>query len=454
MNNGGFFFEERFGGAEAFGIENITHLLFRLAPPVMLAQLIQALYNIVDSYFVGSFSSSGLTALSVVYPMQWLATALAVGIGTGVDTCMSMLNAMGEKEKSNKVAGCGNVSEVVAWFVYSLFILVFLPVYVRFSANSPDVVEDSLTYGYIVCIGSIFLFLESDWAKIHQAEGNMKTPMIAECCGALTNIVMDPVLIFGLGPIPRMGVAGAAYATVLGQAVAAAIAGRRAFRRIPPKDEIKGFCLRSLKLGYPTILSQMTMSVYIVVLNLILARFSDSAVTVLGLYYKYQSFFFIPLLGLMTCMVPILSYNYTAHSFVRCRKLVKVTIVFSASLMLVGMFCFCIIPEPLLRVFSREESVIATGVPAFRAIGLSFVSAVFSFLFPVFFQAIGESRRSTFLGLCRQIFCLIPSFYLLSFIGQDATWWAFLFSETVTGVVGIVLYVKELGKWKRIEASS
>lgn len=434
-------------GADAFGKEKIGHLLLRLAPPIMLAQLIQALYNIVDSYFVGLYSTSGLTALSVVYPIQWMVQAIGLGIGVGVNTYMSKLYAIGDKERADKTAGTGNVLELLSWAFFCLFVFFVLPLYTKFSANGEEVIKDTLLYGHIVCYGSIFQFLECNWAKVLQAQGDMKRPMFAECLGALTNIIFDPILIFGLGPIPELGIAGAAIATVLGQLVSAIVTGVKAFRVPPKKREMKKFAKPSLTLGYPTILSQITMCFYIVVLNMILAKFSDAAVTILGLYYKYQSFFFIPLFGLNTCIVPILSYNYTIKRYDRCKETLRDSILIATSLMIVGIFCFDVIPETLLRVFSREEEVLKAGVPAFRAIGLSFISAVFSLIFPVFFQAIGKSKESTVLALCRQIFTLIPSFYVLSFISLNATWFAFPFSETITGLCGLILYFKETKKW-------
>ncbi len=436
-------------GADIFANERISRLLLRLAPPVMAAQLIQAMYNIVDSFFVGMYSPSALTALSVIYPIQWLAPAIALGIGVGVNTYMSKLYAVKNEARADRTAGTGTALEVAAWTIYAACVLIFLPAYTRASANGSDVIRDTMIYGRIVCAGSIFQFLESNWAKVHQARGNMKTPMIAESLGALTNIIMDPLLIFGAGPIPSLGAAGAAYATVLGQFVSAVITCRKACHKIPSIHELPKFAVPSLKLGYPTILSQMTMSVYIVILNMILARFSDSAVTVLGLYYKYQSFFFIPLMGLCTCIVPILSYNHTTGDYRRCRMTMRDSILISAAFMLAGIFCFDAIPEKLLSLFSKEQEVLDAGIPAFRAIGLSFIPAVFSLMLPVFFQAIGESSKSTMLALCRQIFCLIPSFYLLSLIGLRWTWFAFPFSETLTGAVGLIMYFTEIRKWSR-----
>ena len=428
-----------------FGKDKLSYLILRMAPQVMLSQLIQALYNIVDSYFVGSYSTSALTALSVVYPIQFLTTALAIGLGVGVNTYSSRLYGLKEDENASLVGGCGMLLELLLWALYSLFILIFLIPYIHLSANGESVINDSITYGFIVCIGSVFLFLESNWTKVLQAKGQMTRPMIAQVSGALTNIIFDPILIFNF----HLGVKGAAIATVMGQAVAALIVLPKGFRK-PPKtfNEIKTFSKNIFKLGYPTILSHSTMTVYIVVLNLILATFSDAAVTVLGLYYKYQSFFFIPLLALQTCIVPILSYNYVIKNYDRCKSAIRITLIIASLFMIVGMFFFIAIPETILRIFTKDREVLSVGIPAFKIIGTSFISAVFSLTFPVFFQAIGKSVKSTLLALTRQIFCLIPFFYIFSFISLNATWFSFPLSETTAGVVGLIAYLKEIRKWK------
>ncbi len=433
-----------------FETEKLSRLIIKMAPPVMLSQLIQALYNIVDSYFVGAYSTSALTALSVIYPLQWLSTALAVGLGVGVNTYLSRLYALKENERAKRAGGTGIILELLVWAVYSLLILIFLPLYVSLSANSLEVIEASLTYGYIVCVGSIGLFLESNWTKILQSTGSMTRPMIAQVSGALTNIIFDPLFIYGIGPFPELGVKGAAIATVMGQCVAALIVAPGGFS-VPPFifSEIKLLSGKILKAAYPSMLSQSTMSVYIIILNLILASFSDAAVTVLGLYYKYQSFFFIPLLALQTCVVPIISYNYAIKNYERCKESVNITLLISSLFMLIGMFCFIVIPRSILSVFTRDEEVLSVGVPAFRIIGSSFISAVFSLTFPVFFQSIGASKKSTLLALTRQIFCLIPFFYLLSKISLTATWVAFPLSETVAGAAGFICYIKELKRWDK-----
>ena len=304
---------------ELFGTEKVGKILLRLAPPVMLAQLIQALYNIVDSLFVGKYADSGLTALSIVYPLQLLMIALAVGTGVGVNTVMAARLGIGRKKQAAEYAGVATPMALVMWLAFAGICWCIMPFYARVSSQSPDVIRDVVTYGRIVCLFSTGLFLESVWTKVHQANGDMKTPMAAQILGAVTNIVLDPLLIFGLLGLPRLGIAGAAIATVAGQFVAAAIVFRGGFYPAPARR----VCFRAvpivLRLGFPNMLMQSAYTFYILGLNLILAGFSDQAVTALGLYYKWQTFFFIPLGALQTCMVPIVSFNYAARRLDRCR---------------------------------------------------------------------------------------------------------------------------------------
>lgn len=441
------------GKVSTFEEKNIWKVLFKVAPPVMLAQLILAMYNIVDSYFVGKYSGRGLTALSVIFPIQLIITAVAVGTGVGVNTNMSGCYAQNREERAHETAGVGSMLAFISWLVFAVISTVFMRAYVKTSAGSQEVVEYAVIYGKIVCIGSISLFMDGIWTKVHQAGGNMKRPMIAQILGALTNIVLDPVLIFGMGPVPEMGVAGAAYATVAGQTVAAAVTFYKGFYKIPPKEKILGYVKQIYSLGFPSIFMQILYTVYIVALNIILAGFSDSAVTVLGLYYKLQSFFFIPLIGLETCIVPLISYAYAQRYYGRCKGIMTDSFIFAGSFMIVGIICFEFIPAQLIQIFSSETAVIEIGVTAFRIIGLSFIPAVFSLLTPVFFQAIGGAIPSIILSLTRQIFCLIPIFWLMSKIGLNYTWMAFPAAEIITGGVGIFLYIRQLKKWK-VKAST
>ena len=430
-----------------FGTERVSKILLKIAPPVMIAQLIQALYNIVDSYFVGSYSADALTALSVIFPIQLLIVALAVGTGVGVNTFMARLYAFNKREEAEKTAGTGMLLSIATWAVFALISALLMRTYVMTSAKSPAAVDYAVTYGNIVCVGSLGIFLEGNWSKVHQARGNMRLPMIAQIVGAVVNMILDPILIFGWGSIPELGVAGAGIATVAGQFAAAFLTVKGAVYQPPKKEEIKEYIVNIYKLGYPSILMQALYTVYIVLLNMILAGFSDSAVTVLGLYYKMQSFFFIPLLGLQTCIVPVLSYNYAQQSYVRCKKVLLESILISTVFMILGFVSFVFFPNQLIGLFSDSAEVFTIGRIAFPIIGSSFFSATFSLIMPVFFQAIGNGRVSVLLSLTRQIFCLLPIFWILSFLGLNYTWLSFPISETLAGAIGFFLFYKQTRVW-------
>ena len=431
-----------------FGTQKIGKILWKITPPVMLAQLIQALYNIVDSFFVGRYSADALTALTVIYPLQLVIIAFAVGTGVGVNTYMARELALNRKRQARDAAGTGMVLALVTWAVFAIVSLLIMKPYVRTSASAPGAIADAVTYGNIVCVGSLGAFLEGNWTKVHQAHGNMRLPMIAQIAGALTNIVLDPLLIFGIGPFPELGVAGAAYATVLGQWLTAVITGIRGFRRPPRLRLMWGYARRIYFFGYASIVMQLLYTVYIGALNMILASFSDAAVTVLGLYYKMQSFFFIPLFGLQTCMVPLISYNYARKNYSRCTGTMRIALWVSAVFMVLGLICFVGIPGQMASIFSDSEAVRKISLSAFPIIGSSFLPAVFSLMMPVFFQAIGSGGKSMFLSLLRQIFCLVPLFWLFSRLGLWESWIAFPVSEIIAGAVGMLLYYKEVRRWK------
>ena len=273
-----------------FGTERVSRILLHLAPPVMLAQLIQALYNIVDSFFVGRYSDAGLTALSIIYPLQLLMIALAVGTGVGINTAIAHYLGLQDRRRAEEMAGTAAPLGLALWVLFAAVCYFILPGYARMSTDSEEVVREVIVYGRIVCVGSVGLFTESVWTKVLQAEGDMKTPMLAQILGAVTNIVLDPILIFGLFGVPALGIAGAAIATVAGQIAAALLVMRRGFRPSPALRRYPALAGRIYRLGIPNILMQSAYTFYILGLNLILATFSDQAVTALGLYYKWQTF--------------------------------------------------------------------------------------------------------------------------------------------------------------------
>lgn len=425
---------------ELFGKEKISKLLLKLAPPVMLAQLIQALYNIVDSFFVGRFSDSGLTALSIIYPLQLLMIALAVGTGVGINTVMAAKLGRGERREADEYAGVGTPLAVVLWFIFAVVCFFIMPAYARMSTSSEDVIRDVTVYGRIVCVFSFGLFLESIWTKVLQSKGDMKTPMLAQIMGAVTNIVLDPILIFGLLGMPKMGIAGAAVATVAGQIVAALIVMKKGFRKSPKWEVYPHHIARIFKLGIPNILMQSAYTFYILGLNLILAEFSDQAVTALGIYYKWQTFFFIPLGAMQTCIVPVISYNYAARNIDRCKKTLWASVLFGMALMAIGMICFLSIPAQMLGVFSTDPRVIEIGSVGFRFVGVSFIPLVTSLIFPVFFQAVGSSLKSSALTVIRTVVLFVPLGYIFSRFGLNWFWLTYPVTEVVTSVVGAVFY--------------
>ena len=423
-----------------FGKEKIGKVLLKLAPPVMLAQLIQALYNIVDSLFVGRYSDAGLTALSIVYPLQLLMIALAVGAGVGLNTVMAAKLALGKREEADEYAGVGSPLALAMWLIFAAVCWLIMPFYASISTGSAEIAADVVSYGRIVCVFSIGLFLESMWTKVLQANGDMRTPMIAQIVGAVFNIALDPLLIFGMWGIPEMGISGAAIATVVGQVAAALIVLKKGIRRSPSIRVYPKRIAKILALGLPNILMQSAYTFYILGLNLILSTFSDQAVTALGLYYKWQTFFFIPLGAMQTCIVPVISFNYAARDIARCSQTLRDSIIFGMALMALGTVCFLAIPGPMLRVFTSDEQVIEIGTVGFRFVGVSFIPLVTSLIFPVFFQAVGSGVKSSFLTVLRTVVLFVPLGYAFSRFGLTWFWLTYPVTETVVTIVGFIFY--------------
>ena len=436
---------------EIYAESSILKILLKTAPPIMLAQLIQAMYNIVDSYFIGMYSQDGLTALSVIFPVQLLITGAAIGTGTGVNILMAHYYGVNDEKKAREAAGTGVLISFFLWAAISVVCLLFMKPFVNASSQSDNARHMAYIYGYIVGIGSLGIVSESIFTKILQAGGNMKRPMAAQIVGAVINIIFDPILIFGRFGLPEMGIAGAGAASIMGQFAAAFITGSKAFTKAPSLSDARYWTGRIFKLGYPSIIMQCLYTVYISLLNFILAGFCDEAVTVLGLYYKLQTFFFIPFFALETCVIPIISYNFASKKYKRCTVTFWESTAIAAVLMLIGVFCFEAIPGPLMRIFTDSDRVMEIGIPAFRLIGLSFVPAVTSWLYPIFFQAIGRDRTSAFLSIFRQLICLVPIFYLLSRVSLDISWLAFVITETLVTIVGACFYIPQVNRWKEEE---
>ena len=423
----------------AFGTVSIKRLLVSLAPPIMLAQLIQALYNIVDSYFIGLFSVDGLTALSIVFPLQLLMTAIAIGTGVGGNILIAKFNGTNDESSALSVEKVVSFYSIISWIVYLGIVLVSIVLYLPSVSDSLSVKNYALNYLTIISFGGLPLFIESGLTKNLQAVGNMKLPMIAQCIGAVVNIILDKILIFGFLGIPAMGIKGAAFATVLGQFCAACIVSKDGYKGLPDTKEILSYIKPVYKAGFPAIAMQSLCTVYIIGLNFVLAKFSDEAVTVLGLYYKLQTFFFIPLFALQNCIVPILSYNDAAGYKKRCKETILASAIIGVCSMSIGVISFECFPETLISIFTKNPKVLEIGKPAFRIIALSFIPAVIPLLITVYFQAVGRTAESVLMAVTRQILLFVPLGYVLSLFGLRFVWYTFPLTEIITTLIGFIM---------------
>ena len=353
---------------------------------------------------------------------------------------------VGNEKEADEYAGVGTPLAGFMWLLFAVICWFAMPFYAKMSTDSEVIIHDVIVYGRIVCVFSFGLFLESIWTKVLQSCGDMKTPMTAQIIGAITNIVLDPLLIFGMFGFPKMVIAGAAVATVSGQIMAALIVMKKGFRKSPHRQVYPHHIAKIFQLGIPNILMQSAYTFYILGLNLILATFSDQAVTALGLYYKWQTFFFIPLGAMQTCIVPVISYNYAARNIERCKKTLSASIVFGMSLMALGTLCFVCIPSQMLRVFTSDELVITIGRVGFRFVGISFLPMVTSLIFPVFFQAVGSSLKSSLLTVIRTVVLFVPLAYLFSRFGLNWFWLTYPVTEVITSLTGAYFYRQFLNK--------
>ena len=281
------------------------------------------------------------------------------------------------------------------------------------------------------------------WTKVCQANGDMKTPMYGQILGAIVNIALDPILIFGWFGLPEMGIAGAGIATVIGQAAAAAVVFKKGYCSSPSFSAYPQLLKAIYRAGVPNILMQTAYTVYILGLNIILAGFSDAAITALGLYYKWQTFFFIPLGALQTCIVPIVSFNHAYGSRTRCYETMRASTIFGLALMSIGVLCFELVPGPMLSVFTSDSNVLEIGIWGFRCIGWSFLPMVLSLTYPVYFEAIDKVLASSMLTILRTVVLFVPLGYVLSRFSLEAFWFTFLITEIITTLTGTVMYYRE-----------
>ena len=435
------------------GVLPVGKLVFSMSLPMMVSMLVQALYNIVDSLFVSQINQNAFTGVSLAFPLQNL--MIAVGVGTGVGVNANLARALGEKkfEKANKFARHGIFLAVCSYLAFLAVTLCFTKVYFHAQTDVAATIRYGEQYLYIAGGLSVGSFMQIMNERLLQSTGKTVLSMFTQGLGAVINIVLDPILIFGIGPFPKMGVAGAAVATVVGQ-ICGALFG--IYLNVTRNHEIninmRGFrpeekFVKSIyAIGVPSIIMASVTSVMTFLLNLILAGFGalkDTLQSVLGAYFKLQSFIFMPVFGLNNGTVPIISYNYGAGKRTRLVKTIKISALFATSIMLLGLLLMQVFPAQMLEIFKANDEMLLWGVPALRIISVSFICAGVAIVFSSAFQSLGHPINSMIISIARQLVVLVPAAFLLAKTGNpDMVWWSFPIAEIMSLSASIFFMIK------------
>lgn len=433
------------------GVMPVNKLLINISLPIMISMFVQALYNVVDSIFVARLSEDALTAVSIAFPIQNLMIAVAVGTSVGMNAFLS--RALGEKnyERVNKLANNGVLLALMSYLIFLIFGIFFTRWFFISQTQDSQIIGYGISYLSIVCIGSIGKFMQIVFERLLQSTGRTMHTMITQGTGAIINIILDPILIFGYLGFPRMGTAGAALATIIGQIVAAILA---IILNIRDNKEIQ-IKLKALKpdfdiikdiyaVGFPSILMMSITSITTFGMNNILNKFSSTAIAVFGIYFKLQSFVFMPVIGLNNGMVPIVAYNYGARYKDRIVDTIKLSIKYAFFIMILGLILVQIFPEYVLYLFNASEDMLSIGVPALRIISLSYIFAGISIVSSSVYQSFGKGVLSLILAVSRQLVVLLPAAYGLSLLNNiNLIWWSFPIAEVISLIVSL-LFLKQI----------
>lgn len=429
------------------GTMPVFRLIVTMSIPAILSMMVEALYNIVDSYFVSQISENALTAVSLVFPVQNLLIAVAVGTGVGLNSLIARRLGENHREEADRAATHGLLLGIVNGLLFFLIGLFCSEPFLRAFTPDPNIISMGSAYMSTVCMFSFGVCVEINIEKILQATGNMVFPMIFQLIGAVGNILLDPIFIFGFLGVPAMGVRGAAIATVIAQILSMTVALLVLFlKEHEVKIEPRSFHInwRTVQniyaVGLPAIVMQSTGSVMVVGMNAILISFTGTAVAVFGVYFKLQSFVFMPVFGLNQGLMPVMGYNYGAGKISRLRSAVKIGCAIAASIMAIGMAVFWLMPDRLLMIFNASGRMLQIGIPALRTISICFLPAAFGIVFSTAFQAVGDGVKSLIISLLRQLVVLLPCAFLLSKISLDAVWYAFPIAECFSLAASVFFY--------------
>ena len=426
--------------ANKMGVMSEGKLLMNMALPMIVSMLVQALYNVVDSIFVSQVSESAVTALSLAFPIQNMQIGFAVGIGVGVNSLLSKSLGENNQEAANRTAGNGLVLMLIVTAIFMLFGIFGVRPYYEMQSTVRETVEGGIAYSRICCILTVGVFLSILGERLLQSTGRTVYTMITQGTGAIINIILDPILIHGWFGAPAMGIAGAAVATVIGQWCAAGLVWFFNFKCNPEVQlgtrylRLEGKIVRQiLTVGVPSIIMNGIGSVMTFGMNQILQNFTETATGVFGVYFKLQSFFFMPLFGLNNAAISIIAFNYGAKKPKRITKTLKIACSVAFGLMTAGFLAFQLFPDALLGLFNPSEAFLSIGRAALRTISWSFPVASFCIVLGACFQALGNGIYTTLTSLCRQMLVLLPVAYLLSLTGDvNKVWLSFLVAEVAS----------------------
>lgn len=438
------------------GTMPINKLLIAMSIPMIISMLVQALYNVVDSIFVSQISENALTSVSLAFPVQNFMIAFGVGTGVGINALLS--RSLGEKkfEEANKAANNGVFLAVMSYLLFLVLGILFSKSFFQWQTDIKEIVDGGYRYLIICTTCSFGMYGQIVFEKLMQSTGKTFYSMLTQITGAVINIILDPILIFGLFGFPKLGITGAAMATVIGQICGMTVGIY--LNKVKNKEievKVKGFRpnLKTIKeiysVGIPSIIMGSIGSVMTFSMNKILLVFTSTATAVFGVYFKLQSFIFMPVFGLNNGMVPIISYNYGARHKDRLMQTVKISIIYAVLIMILGLLIFQFFPKQLLSLFSASEEMINIGVPALRTISISFLFAGYCIVLGSMFQALGRGVMSLIVSVGRQLVVLLPVAYLLSKSGNlNLVWWAFPIAELASVFLSSIgfkyVYKKEI----------
>jgi putative MATE family efflux protein len=428
----------------------VLPLILSMTLPMVLSMLVNSLYNIIDSFFVAQISEEAMTALSLVYPVQNFINAVGIGFGVGINAVIALYLGAGDNKKADQAATQGLVLAMIHGVVMTVCCITMMPAFLGMFTSSKTVIELGVRYSVIAFAFTLIIIVGVTFEKLFQAVGNMKTTMISLMCGCITN----PALIFGYGPFPKMGIEGAALATGIGQALTLAIYLVVYFVR-PIRVHIrrqyillsKKMVIKLYSIGIPATLNLALPSLLISALNAILAAYSEVYILVLGIYYKLQTFIYLPANGIVQGMRPLIGYNYGAGENKRVSQIYKIVLCMSGIIMVLGTVICLLIPGQLMGLFTHTEATIQSGETALRIIGAGFIVSAVSVTSSGALEGLGKGTPSLLISLCRYVVVIIPTAFLLSrLFGAVGVWNAFWITEAITAIISICVYYKAIAQ--------